>query len=492
MPDAPSPELPPGAARPAAASDPTGWLLAAIACVAAALRLHLAARSPLWFEEIYNLLVARRSAADVVATAAADIHPPLPFLLRHAWSRALGEGAMSQKVFSILLTLAALVLAWRLVRRLFGPRPALLTALLLAVTPAMVRYGQEVGMFQVQWLVALLLVDAWTRWLEAGRKRDAVRAVLVGVVALYTHDVFLAVGVVLFGWGLLSLRRDPRRLRTWCALHALVAGAWLPQLPVFLAQLAREGTLRYATLPRRETVAEYARWLALNHAALVPVFALAALLPFLHRPKRRAAALLAVLVVLPPLAERVIPLTFPTEFLFAAPFALALVAAGVDAAPWRTARVALLVLLAVAAVPHEWSAPPFREAVALRDALGVLRRHAAPRDLVVHAETHSLLFALWYDPGGRHRLLVEDGATQYFDGGLVIPDSNRIGRAAFAAERATGRPWWAMSVDRARVTRDQFLRAGRAEVATLDSVATGPRWSLPPVTVWQGRAGSAP
>jgi len=473
-------------ARRASASDPAGWLLAPLVLVAALLRFHLALRSPLWFEELYVMLVARRSAAGALWIAIHDIHPPIPFLLRHALVAVGGDSPLAQKSLSIALSLLALPLAWRLVRRLFDARVAALATALMAVSFALVRYGQEVGMFSMQWLLALALVDTWTLWLESGRRRDAVLGVAIAIVAVYTHYVFLAVEPLLFAWGLLALRRDRKRLAAWAGMHALVAIAFVPQAPIFLAQVAREMTLRYSTFPTGESIAAYARFLGLHHRVLEWLFPLAGLLPLLDRTQRRAAILMWLLVLLPPLSIRVIPLTFPTEFLFAAPFAYALVAAGLDRAPLRPARLALCVLIVANSAWWSFRQPPFHEPVALQQELRTLRAHRAPGDLVLHSETHSLLFALYYDPAGRNRILVEDAGTQYFDGGLVIPDSARMTRSAFAAARSRGDAWWAFGVNRARVARNVISRAGAAEVATFDSLAAGPHWVSPPVTLWQG------
>ena len=473
-------------AGPSRAPGRAAWLLVPVVALAALLRIRLALGSPLWFEEVYVLLVSRRSAAGAWWTAAHDIHPPLPFLLRHLWTRLGGDGAPWQKTLSITLALAAFPVAFRLFRRLFGTSAALVATALMAVSFALVRYGQEVGMFSLQWLLALLLVDAWSSWIESGRRRDAALGVAVAVVALYTHYAFLAVEVVLAAWGALALRRQPGRRATWAALHALALAAFLPQAPTFLQQLAREGTLRYASFPAPQAVLEYGRTLALHHRLLLPLFAALAAVPFFDRSRRLAASLMALLVVLPPIAIRIEPLTFPTEFLFAAPFAFALVAAGLDARPLRGLRLSLAAL--VVAYSAWWCVrqPPFHEGFALRESLGVLRSLRAPGDLVVHAETHSLLFALYYDPGGRNRLLIEDSGTQYFDGGLAIPDSARMTAAEWGAARARGERWWGMAVDRARVTRDQVTRAGAAGRTVIEGAARGRRWVMPPVTLWEG------
>ncbi len=478
-------------AAPAARAREGGAVYAALALlvlVAGALRVHLALRSPLWFEEIYFVLLSRRPAHEVWTTASRDIHPPLAFLVRHAWIRLGGDGAAWNKGFSIALTLACLPLAFRLFRRWFGTRAALLAVAFSAVAFALVRYGQEVGMYPVQWLLALVVVDAWTAWLENDRAGAAIAGVAASLLALYTHYAFLAVQALLLAWGLVALRGDARRRRSLLLLHLAILAGFLPQLPVFLEQLAREGTLSLAKFPRPHEIADYIRKLCLSHTPLLPAFAILALVPLFDRARRRAAAIAWTLVLLPPLAIRVLPVSFPNEFLFAAPIWFALVAAGVDGRPLRGLRLALAAVLVALAARWSWQAPPFPEGVALRASLARLAAMRAPGDLVVHAESHSILTALYYDPAGRHRLLLGDGGTEYFDGGLEIPVSARITTAAFAREVDGGAAWWGVGVDRARVARDQVTRAGAAQARAIAAAAHGRRWIIPPVTLWEGRA----
>lgn len=88
------PQPPRNAAAPALAPPSRAeWGAVALVLVAAAaLRVRLAADTPLWFDEIYTLWVARLAPADLLRTVAGDIHPPLHYLLVWAWRAVGGEG----------------------------------------------------------------------------------------------------------------------------------------------------------------------------------------------------------------------------------------------------------------------------------------------------------------------------------------------------------------------------------------------------------------
>ena len=191
--------------------------------------------------------------------------------------------------------------------------------------------------------------------------------------------------------------------------------------------------------------------------------------------------------MLPPFEARLLPLTFPREYMFAAQFFLPLVAAGLDAIPMDA--VAFLLSAALVAIGARWSlkAPYFAEAVSTRRAFAAVDSLATPGELILHAETHSLITAEYYDPSHHNRLLYAKGMrVPHFDGGLVIPDSLMISPEAWGAERASGRRWWAMSVDRIYITKSVPSRAGAQAVSMLRDFAKGRRWTFSPVTLWEG------
>ncbi|MCZ7573251.1 MAG: glycosyltransferase family 39 protein [Ardenticatenaceae bacterium] len=190
------------------------------------LRLSQLGLQPLWWDEGYSAYLATERPAHTVALTSVDIHPPLYYLLLHAWFALLGAGVTSARLLSVVLGVAAVPLFWAVARRLVGRRAAWVATALFAVAPLHIYYSQEVRMYALLTLLALLAVWAVLterRWLAA----------LALLAALFTHyyAAFLLLalaGAVLWrGW---CQGRPGSAMRRWAGPVALVALGYLPWL----------------------------------------------------------------------------------------------------------------------------------------------------------------------------------------------------------------------------------------------------------------------
>ncbi|MBI5709130.1 MAG: glycosyltransferase family 39 protein [Candidatus Eisenbacteria bacterium] len=476
---------PPAAARPA--SRTVLWLLAGVMALAAALRVVTALRSPLWFDEIYVVLAARRSLPELLRLSALDIHPPLVPLLRQVWQHLGGEGVLWMKSLSIALALGGILAGYALGRRMFGPRVGLIAAALMAVDVVHVRYSQEVQFHSMLWLLLIGAVHAGWCWVEDRRGRDAARLVALAALALYTHYLAGVALAVLLLWGLVALRREPAAVGRWLLAFAVVALLFLPQAPVFLEQFRREGSASWFRFPRPRDLLDLWRLMSLGPRYLVPPLLALSLLPLFRRGQRRAASLLWALSTLTLLATRVLPVVVTRDLLCVLPFWHLLVAMGIAdlTVPWLVAAVPVLLVGFGLRSWLRYGGGP--EGVPLARATVVLGERTRPGDLVVCAETHALLFLRFYLPDRDSRLLMPAGSrAPYSDGGLVVENAWYLDAGQWAAARARDARWWGVRVDRAVVTRGVARRAGSAAAAAFDAAAPARTWDFPPVRVWEG------
>lgn len=455
--------------------------------LAAALRVRESLRTPLWFDEIYIVAVARQGFLGVVRTVARDIHPPLQFLLRWAWIRIGGESEQWLRSLSILLALLSLVWTYRLGRRLFGRFPALFAVLLLAVSPIHIRYSPEVEDYSLGWLVLLAATESAWNWLERRRSKDAFGYGIWGALALYSHylSAFYLATLCVAGLALHpSARRAPA---AWLGLHLAMLLVFLPQGVVWAHQFLREGAGAFFHFPSAASVFELWRHMSFGAAYLiVPLLALS-LIPLFTPTHRRAAALLWVLCTLPLLSPRLWVIILPREVLYILPLWLLLAGAGAERLPGRwTATVVFSLLFAFGARASSRHGA-FGEAVSLSRAESAIRAHAKPRDLVLHAESHSLLYFLYHYPAARNRLLLPAGLhVPYFEGGLAIPESAYYSPEEWAKDRASGARWWGLRVDRAYVTRGRVSRAGESGAVSMKALSDSV-WTYAPVSLYRGR-----
>lgn len=219
-------------------------LLILLTLLALGLRLYKLDAQSLWYDEGFSVYLARMDLAEITARTAADIQPPLYYYLLHGWIQLVGDSEAALRGFSLLLGVLTVPLMYAVAWQLFHERlSALLAALLLAVSPLHVWYGQEVRMYTLLTFLCLLssylLLLVIQLELRPGKKLEAlalwVAYTLITIAAVYTHYfaffvlAFQALYLFLVWW---ERGLHPARL----LLGGLVAGvitvlAYLPWLP---------------------------------------------------------------------------------------------------------------------------------------------------------------------------------------------------------------------------------------------------------------------
>ncbi|HEX3850735.1 MAG TPA: glycosyltransferase family 39 protein, partial [Polyangiaceae bacterium] len=204
-------------------------LLLALIALALAARLPGIAAS-FYGDEGFSLL---RDSKQLL-TPTEDRFRPLYFSLLYLW-RTLGfHGEFALRSLSLLFGVLQIPVGYKLAERLGGARAGLVFALLLALDPMLIEFSQELRMYSLVPLVALLqawaFVEVVARHAEGRPVLGAwVGFVLAGVVGVYTHFHywFLIAG---FAFAMLRRRRDLPLKQGIIALAATVL-LYLPNLP---------------------------------------------------------------------------------------------------------------------------------------------------------------------------------------------------------------------------------------------------------------------
>lgn len=179
-----------------------------------------------WGDEAYTLLLLRHSAADVVRTAAADVHPPVFYLLLWLWQRLpFGlDPAVQARILTVLFALTATVAAGRMLLPRFSPRARVWFLALWCASPCLLLYARMSRSYSLQVLVAVIAAGYLLRCLEDPRRGLVVATSLAVLAALYTHYV---PGIALSAATNLALL-GRRRWRDAALLDGIVAAGFLP------------------------------------------------------------------------------------------------------------------------------------------------------------------------------------------------------------------------------------------------------------------------
>ncbi len=195
-------------------------------------------RWSIWFDEGFSAYMMRFSFADIVRYTAADVHPPLYYWL---WVSMWGTSDFALRSLSMILIAATIIVVTGVVYQLFGKRAALWSAVLLAVSPQLIRFGDEARMYA---LVALITASATAVLVSSMRHPTRKKWIMYGVLVslgMWTHYFTAFVWLSHWVWRWL-VRRDfvgarPYFSRGWILSHVCAIGIFIPWLPFMIKQL---------------------------------------------------------------------------------------------------------------------------------------------------------------------------------------------------------------------------------------------------------------
>lgn len=225
----------------------TFWLLVLILTVGILVRsYHITARS-MWFDESFTARLIEFPISELIARTAADVHPPLYYILVKYWAFIFGSSALALRSFSVMCAAFSLFSAYLFTAEAFrSKRAGLIAAALLAASPWTIAYSWEARMYTLGMALALFSSLALLR---AIRKQSFVWFTVYGVLAaafLYVHYYALfTIAAQAFAVIVIFLWQTRARIGEIIQDHAfwgsvfgflLVALIFSPWLPHFLQQ----------------------------------------------------------------------------------------------------------------------------------------------------------------------------------------------------------------------------------------------------------------
>jgi len=375
---------------------PSPWSRRDVICAAAlcllalvARCLHLA-RQPFWLDEVFTYERIHLGTAALIADSFASRHMPNYFLLLQ-WLAPPGLDVAALRLPSALFGAASVGVAYAIGRQLAGRFAATVGAVLMALAPTQVQYGQEARSYTLLmlliavalWGLVYLARHPWQAALDV-RRPDAARgawaAYLAGTIGALDVLGDAAPWLLVSNLALWGIARELRRgaqdrqrrgfLRNWGLSQGLVL---LCCAPFYLAVLAASDGHMLQKFNWVPPLSWHGLWVmigstylmrpaAVLHLGLLPtaVLWLAPLVLLgcglgLYRLRGQSGGrvLWLALAVLPALLLAVSlfkPMLVPRYMLWSALPFFVLAGIGAEALPARTRPVALVVLLLLAAI----------------------------------------------------------------------------------------------------------------------------------------------
>lgn len=195
-------------------------------------------RWSIWFDEAFSEHITRHSFFDIARYTAQDVHPPLYYWVLKIWRSLFGSSELALRSLSLFFLLVAVIFAYILARKVFSRRAAIVTLLLLAISPMLFRYGVEARMYTMELAIAVGATGAlWFAYTNKSKKAWILYGVLAGL-GMLTHYLSLVVWIAQGLWLLWqhktgSFGKSVRSVLASGYMYSIIAGvavtvAWVP------------------------------------------------------------------------------------------------------------------------------------------------------------------------------------------------------------------------------------------------------------------------
>lgn len=406
------------------------------------LRLYGLGDQSLWYDEAASLyLGAHADSVSALFDRAYTAEPPLNTVLTAGWAAAVDglfplavtdpRHDLLLRLLPFLFSVATLPVVYFLARRLFrDERSACLALLLFAIAPFQIYYAQELRVYSVVVLFALLAVWFMVEALENGRPVAWAGLVFSLALLMYAHFITMWYIFALNLAFLLLLPRYKHRFWSWTAANALLMLLIAPMLQRAFAMHAEVQDIAYSWYPHPTwktaliTFKNFFAGYGPRAWAYWPLFLLALGLNAAAwkgwRTDRTALALLTVLVWVPVIGCAIhwglSDFSFYEHRLFIVSGAAAILLAARGAALMGRRGLALATAVCAFSLPcladvyggrlhpvlmHRlamWDKVDFRSVAAH------LERNAAPGDRLLYASHFSAYPMMHYYPGDQARM----------------------------------------------------------------------------------------
>ena len=436
--------------------------LVVLSLLALGLRLYRLDNQSLWYDEGFSVYLSGMGIDQITAHTAADIQPPLYYYLLHGWIQLFGDTEWALRALSVLFGVFTVPLIYAVAQNLFRSRLAgLLAALLVAVSPLHIWYGQEVRMYTM--LTFLCLLSSYFMLLAITVQRPWAIPILwaaytaANVAALYTHyfALFVLAFQAVYVMAILAVQRfRPLHLLLGSLASALATLLlYLPWMPYLFTRYGADASYWPGKLKLHEVFIDIALFFAGGESvteAMGIVLALGTglvllvcLLVLVSDATRAAQPVESVFGFLPvsyfPLLFLLLYLLLPPALILAVSYnspkfnaryvmvshpALLLILAGGLAALWQRragylgnvlrgalSALALLLLLGISAYANRnaYADPAFSRAD-FRSAARYVRQHIEPDETIILTSGH--MFPVWdYYAPVLERHLLPDSPT---------------------------------------------------------------------------------
>ena len=216
-------------------------ILAVILFFGLFLRVYALGSESIWQDEGFSVSVAHMNLSELIATTAADVHPPLYYLLLHYWISIFGDSEFSCRFLSALFGFFSIVMIYKVGSLLFHRDTGLLGALVLALSEFHIHYSQVARMYSLMVLLTLLSFYYFIRLRREKGVRSTAGYMVWTILLMYTHiyGLFIVMAQNIYAISASVSSKNKTALGKWIALQAILLSLYLPWLHSLMGQVMK-------------------------------------------------------------------------------------------------------------------------------------------------------------------------------------------------------------------------------------------------------------
>lgn len=197
-----------------------------------------------WFDEAYTVGLMHHSLPGVLYWATFDVHPHLYYVLLKLFTLLFGTSLPVMRLFSALGSILFASLGYTHLRRDFGKAVGFWFSFCAIFCAQTLAYSLAIRMYTWAALfVTLAAIYAYRMATRPDKRRNRVLFLVFALCASYTHYFGLFAAAMMQLLLLLRTRRRRESYRFWMVNSAILLGAYLPGIVVFLLQGAQGGAM---------------------------------------------------------------------------------------------------------------------------------------------------------------------------------------------------------------------------------------------------------
>ncbi|MCQ2571082.1 MAG: glycosyltransferase family 39 protein [Candidatus Saccharibacteria bacterium] len=141
----------------------------------------------IWFDESYSAYLTRFEYPKIWELTSRDVHPPLYYFALKTWAHFFGHTDFAMRMLSVVFGAVAILFAFLWIKYKYGATSAVLATTLLAISPSIVRYGQEMRMYTMVLAIVFAATYVLQLAIDNGKKRWWILYAILLAAGMWTH-----------------------------------------------------------------------------------------------------------------------------------------------------------------------------------------------------------------------------------------------------------------------------------------------------------------